>query len=214
MKTHELTCASALVLLFGAAGCHPYPCGKPMPENITEQVIETIKHDGAVFEIVERPEMVYAGKAYYTTSTPPDKGEFHTMTNDDEIQKALDSVLKFHPSTGRVHISVDFGKPHPERLGFVFAKETETKNQPEGVDVFVMPASLFIRGYSNSDTARLMGKTECQPWELFAFMRYEIMPKHGYKMAENGAQEMEYFDNAERTRGYAYIPVVRMESKE
>ena len=29
-------------------------------------------------------------------------------------------------------------------------------------------------------------------------------------MAENGAQEMEVFDTAEHTTGYAYMPVVKI----
>ena len=174
-----------------------------------ERIIETIKHGGAVFEIVERPETIYAGKACYTKGNTAKAGEPHLRADDEVVQDALDSVINPLPSAGAIHITIDFWKDNPKQPGFVFAKETLTKEQPEGVDVFVMPASLFIRGYSDAETARLLKKETCQLWELFAFIRNEIMPGHGYKMAKNGAQEMEYFDNADRTRGYAYIPVAR-----
>lgn len=35
------------------------------------------------------------------------------------------------------------------------------------------------------------------------------MPGHNYKMAENGAQELEVFDTSEHKSGYAYMPVAR-----
>jgi len=173
-----------------------------------EKIIETITHNGAIFEIVERPETVFAGKAYYAAS----KDGF--QTDDEEMNKALDNVLSPRPFAGAIQaavISVDFWKHNPEQIGLIFAKETETKSQPEGVDVFVMPASLFIRCYTDADAARLLKKETCAPWELFAFIRHEVMPKHGLAMADNGAQEIEYYDNAERSRGYAYIPVARIQ---
>ena len=34
------------------------------------------------------------------------------------------------------------------------------------------------------------------------------MPSHNFKMAENGAQEMEVFDTSEHKSGYAYMPVM------
>ena len=41
------------------------------------------------------------------------------------------------------------------------------------------------------------------------YIRNYFMPTHGFKMAENGAQEMEVFDTAAHTTGYAYMPVMR-----
>lgn len=41
----------------------------------------------------------------------------------------------------------------------------------------------------------------------FAYIRSYIMPTYGYKMAVNGAQELEVFDVSGRNSGYAYVPV-------
>lgn len=38
-------------------------------------------------------------------------------------------------------------------------------------------------------------------------IRNYVMPTYGYKMAENGAQELEVFDVSGRNSGYAYVPV-------
>jgi hypothetical protein len=36
------------------------------------------------------------------------------------------------------------------------------------------------------------------------------MPAQGFKMADNGAQEMEVYDTAEHKVGYVYMPVKRV----
>ena len=92
-------------------------------------------------------------------------------------------------------------------MGFV--RETTSEAQPEGVDTYTMPASLYIRAYTNRHTARLISKEACEIWELFSYIRNYFMPAHGFKMAENGAQEMEVFDTEEHKAGYAYMPVMR-----
>ena len=35
------------------------------------------------------------------------------------------------------------------------------------------------------------------------------MPANGFRMADNGAQELEVFDSFEHRTGYAYMPVMR-----
>jgi len=72
-------------------------------------------------------------------------------------------------------------------MGFV--KETTTANQPEGIDIYAMPASLYIRAYTDQQTAQLLTKKHCEIWELFAYIRNYFMPAHGFQMNENGAQE-------------------------
>jgi len=91
-----------------------------------------------------------------------------------------------------------------------FMRETTTEKQPEGVDVYKMPASLYIRVYADRATSQLLTKRQCEIWELFAYIRNYFMPTHGFKMAENGAQELEVYDTEEHTSGYAYMPVERI----
>ncbi len=85
-----------------------------------------------------------------------------------------------------------------------------TEEQSDGIDVYKMPASLFIRAYTDKATSQLISKEQCEIWELFAYIRDYFMPSHGFKMAENGAQEMEVFDTFDHKTGYAYMPVERI----
>lgn len=106
-------------------------------ENETaEKVIETININGAVFEIVEKPAAILAGKIIYA--------------KDFSDIAAFDSAIE-----------------------------------------------------------AVMAKEQCEIWELFAYIRDYFTPTRGFKMAENGAQELEVFDTFEHKSGYAYMPVMR-----
>ena len=107
-----------------------------------------------------------------------------------------------------IHLSVNFWLNEKSRA-FGFVREVAAEEQPNGVDVYKMPASLFIRAYTNKETAQLIAKDQCEIWELFAYIRNFFMPSHGFKMADNGAQELEMFDSLEHKTGYAYMPVMR-----
>ena len=174
----------------------------------TEKVVETIKIGGAIFEIVEKPETILAGKIVYENETTEIEQALDAF---DESQRklAFDSVIDPVLPVCDIHLSINFWK-HGHQRGMGFMHETTTEKQPEGVEVFKMPASLFIRAYTDTNTAQLMTKQQCEIWELFAYIRNYFMPTHGFKMAENGAQEMEVFDTDGHTTGYAYMPVLRV----
>ena len=175
-----------------------------------EKVVETLKIGSAVFEVVEKPATILAGKILYAKDYRSGKAFFAAIgaVNDADKQPLFDSVTGCVVPTFCIHISVNFWLPLKTRA-FGFVRETTTATQPKGVDVYQMPASLFIRAYTNRDAAQLIAKEECGIWELFAYIRNHLMPAHGFKMADNGAQEMEVFDTAECTTGYAYMPVIR-----
>ena len=174
----------------------------------TEKVIETIKISGAVFEIIEKPETLLAGKIVYENEKT-DISQALEAFDESQRRLAFNSVIAPVLPICDICLSINFWK-HGSRRGMGFMRETTTEKQPEGVDVFKMPASLFIRVYADKDTAQLLTKQQCEIWELFAYIRNYFMPTHGFKMAENGAQEMEVFDAVEHSAGYAYMPVLRV----
>ena len=180
-------------------------------ENETaEKVIETIKVGGAAFEIVEKPETILAGKIIYAKDFPDISGfetAIETFIKGDELF-AYNAVKDTVFPICDIHLSVNFWCSEKSRA-YGFVHEVTTDVQPKGVDVYKMPASLFIRAYTDKPTAQLMSKEKCEIWELFAYIRDYFMPSHGFKMAENGAQEMEVFDTSEHKSGYAYMPVIR-----
>ena len=180
-------------------------------ENKTaEKVIEIIKIGGAVFEIVEKPETILAGKIIYEKDFTDISGfdaAIESFTTSDE-RSAYNMIRGTVFPIYDMHLSVNFWLGEKSRA-YGFVHEVTTEVQPKGIDVYKMPASLFIRAYTDKSIAQLMSKEQCEIWELFAYIRDYFMPSHGFKMAENGAQEMEVFDTSEHKSGYAYMPVMR-----
>lgn len=179
-------------------------------ENETaEKVIETIEVGGAVFDIVEKPDAILAGKVIYAKDFS-DISDFNSAI--DEMAAEGEAFLDLLTDTVRpindIHLSVNFWRSEKSRA-YGFVREVLTECQPEGIDVFKNPASLYIRAYTNKSAAQLMSKEQCEIWELFAYIRDYFMPAQGFVMAENGAQELEIFDTFEHKTGYAYMPVMR-----
>lgn len=175
-----------------------------------EKVVDTIKVGGAVFEIVEKPETVFAGKMLYAKDFS-DISAFNSAidafaADGEDAAYALltDAVLPVYD----IHLSVNFWLGENKRA-YGFVREVSNDSQPEGVDVYKMPASLYIRAYTDSSAAQLLAKEQCEIWELFSYIRDYFMPAHDFKMADNGAQELEVFDTSEHSTGYAYMPVQR-----
>lgn len=175
-----------------------------------EKVIKAIKIGGAELEIIEKPETILAGKIIYAKDYKDIDGFNHAIeTVSEEEKQTVFSLLRetVMPITD-IHLSVNFWLDEKSRA-YGFVREVITEQQPEGIDVYKMPASLFIKAYTDKETAQLIAKEECEVWELFAYIRNFFMPANGYRMADNGAQELEVFDTFEHRTGYAYMPIMR-----
>lgn len=174
-----------------------------------EKLIERIKIGGAEFEIIEKPDTILAGKIIYAKNYN-DIDEFHRAIDaitEEEKQSAYRLLQENVLPITDIHLSVNFWLEENTRA-FGFVREVATEEQPEGIDVYKMPASLYIRAYTDKGTAQLLAKEECEIWELFAYIRNFFMPAHGFRMAGHGAQELEVFDSFEHRTGYAYMPVM------
>ncbi len=176
-----------------------------------EKIIETIKIGGASFEVVEKPETIFAGRIIYAKDYR-DSDSFNSaieLLTEDDKQIAFGILAETALPIYDINLSVNFWLDEKLRA-YGFVREVMTEEQPDGVDVYKMPASLFIRAYTDKETSQLVSKEQCATWELFSYIRDFFMPAHGFKMAQNGAQEFEVFDTFEHNLGYAYMPVVRI----
>jgi|GEM_PF-834340 len=181
-----------------------------MGDDGTERVIETIKIGEASFEVIEKPAAILAGKIIYAKDFTDIQG-FHSAIGaviESEKQIAYGMAVDCALPLRDINLSVNFWLKEESRA-FGFVRETTSEIQPEGVGIYKMPASLYIRAYTDEATSQLIAKKQCEIWELFAYIRNFFMPAHGFVMSKNGAQEMEVFDTAKRTMGYAYMPVSR-----
>lgn len=170
-----------------------------------EQIVRRIQVGGAVIELVRRPETLYAGKLLYARDCLDFDAEIERMQGQPE----RDTYNRIHAPTlplKDIHLSVNFWLSEDQRA-YGFVRETTSDEQPEGLDVYRMPASLFLRAHTDQGTARLLAKEKCEIWELFAYLRDYVMPAQGLRMNDNGAQEMEVFDTFDHQSGYAYLPV-------
>lgn len=176
-----------------------------------EKIVETITIGGANFEIVEKPETLLAGKIIYAKNFANEdsfNSAIDSLTEDDKqaaFEKLKETVLPIYD----INLSVNFWLNFKQRA-YGFVRGVTTEEQSDGIDVYKMPASLFIRAYTDKATSQLISKEQCEIWELFAYIRDYFMPSHGFKMADNGAQEMEVFDTFDHKTGYAYMPVERI----
>lgn len=174
----------------------------------SEKIVETITIGGARFEIVEKPTTVFAGKIIYAKDFP-NTDSFNSAIDllpKEEKQSAFDKLKEVVLPIYDVNLSINFWSDEKQRA-YGFVREVMTEEQPDGVEVYKMPASLFIRAYTDNETAHLVSKEKCEIWELFSYIRDYFMPAHGFVMAQNGAQELEVFDTFEHKTGYAYMPV-------
>lgn len=177
----------------------------------SEKVVETIKVGGAIFELVEKPKTVLAGKILYARDFP-DIDCFHAAidtTTEDEKQAVYQLIADCVLPVSDIQLSVNFWRSESSRA-YGFVREVQSELQPNGVDVYILPPSLYMRAYTDKAAAQLMAKEQCEIWELFAYIRNYIMPANKLKMAENGAQELEIFDTSGHRTGYAYLPVSRI----
>ena len=175
-----------------------------------EKVVETITIGGARFDIVEKPETILAGKIIYAKDFQ-DINDFYSAIDsmpEDEKQSAFAQLKENTLPIYDINLSVNFWLDE-NRRAYGFVREVLTEEQPDGAEVYKMPASLFIRAYTDKGTSQLIAKEQCEIWELFSYIRDHFMPSHSFSMAQNGAQELEVFDTFGHTTGYAYMPVVR-----
>ncbi len=165
---------------------------------------------GARFEVVEKPETILAGKILYARDFPDAESFYSSIDSlpEDEKQAAFGQLRECMLPIYDIHLSINFWLGLEQRA-YGFVREVLTAEQQEGVEVYRMPASLFIRAYTDQEVSRLVSKAQCEIWELFAYIRDFFMSAHGFKMARNGAQELEVFDTFEHHLGYAYMPVIR-----
>lgn len=176
----------------------------------SEKIVETINVCGARFDIVEKSETVLAGKIIYAK-------DFHDINSFNSAADALaadkdkpyfsalkESVLPIYD----INLSVNFWLDEQSRA-YGAVREVMTEDQPTGTDIYKVPASLYIRAYTDKETSRIVCREQCEIWELFAYIRNHFMPSYNFKMAKNGAQEMEMFDTFDHSSGYAYMPVER-----
>lgn len=167
-----------------------------MENDHSDRILETIQIGGALFDVVEKPETILAGKILYAKDYVDTQGFYSAFNSvigsiaedENKKQQIYDKITNCTWPIHDIGLSVNFWRAEKSRA-YGFVRETLSECQPDGVDVYKIPASLYIRVYTNKAAAQLLTKENCEIWELFHYIRAFFMPEHGFKMAENGAQD-------------------------
>ena len=183
------------------------------------EVIESFNIDGAIFEVIKMPEIIYAGVIGFADEAGV-KPTMDTALEDvkEKMYRDIDEIIvgKISPNV-EVIINTYQGTQKRGKKGIILARIVNTAEQPEGVHVYIQPERLYIRGKCTPESARLVRKESCVPHELFRYIKNKVAsPNNYYACAEWNEKlymswgEREYieYDSKRNIVGmYAYIPL-------
>jgi len=174
-----------------------------------ERVVEVIRFNNAVFEVVERPETVWVGSIAYANNNfdEPDMGA---------LLKRFQDLVYVAPKEDRINpdwdaaISINYGKNGKAPKGMMYGQETySAEKQDKRNDLFTQPGGLWMRVFNDRQAAALIGKDSCHTWELFGYIRETAAPRNGYKVRDDIDVAVEYH-NYKNNTWYAYMPVEKI----
>ena len=184
-----------------------------------EKILQTIKIEEAVFEVVDKPVTIYAGKFFYAKDYVDSKTGMNIDLYNLEINwdalKPNENVKEPVYPIQDVGIAINYFLDDERKHGYGYGRETLTENQPEGIEILKMPASLYVKAYVDEHMSMLLSNPNDIVAEVFPYIWDNIMPKHGLKIAENGAQDIEIYDSVQyrpgnmRTIEYLYAAAMR-----
>ncbi len=177
--------------------------------SLSEKIIETYSYEGVFFEVIEKPVTLYAGKTAYASNLT-DEPDIPGLLASLQKNKLLDKVVHCVNADWAAAISIDYWQDGAVPRGLMFAKETASREQPEGIDIYEMPRCLYMRVQHSAEAARALGKDTCEIFELFGLIKEKVMPKFGYRFSTCGAQEIEYYNEKQSNSNYAYVPVEKI----
>ena len=187
-----------------------YQPRKPKILSIAEQVsqseklVETFTVGKAVFEVFDRPEVLWVGTLAWADNN-------HDEPDTGALLKKYQSLVYSHPQrefrnpgwSAGISINYCLGGRAPR--GMLFAAETWSAKQDSCYDVFTQPAGLYFRMRLDKHARKLIGKKN-DDGAQYALME-KVAAQHGYRRALGNPIEMFYHDHENGTAAYAIIPV-------
>ncbi len=165
------------------------------------KVLKTIVNDGILYEIVEKPETIYAGKL---ESSDTNKGEPDIKSILGGYREISSKITGAVDEAWWLGISMNYGNDKVP-ASYMFALEVNTDEQPDGVDVYKMPASFYIRMRKDDNNAlKQLGKENCQSYELFSLI-FDTMKKYHYDFGNCGEIECDFSKDVKI--GYVYVSI-------
>lgn len=175
-----------------------------------ERIVETFNYNGIPIEVVEWSATIWCGKIGYAENN----------TDEPNVDLILSGYMALPIPTMNERIEPDwdvcmsvnyFSKERPN--GVMFADLAGTENQPEGFDVYTLPAGQYLRLAINEDSAKALAS---QPFNggipPYEWVGEQLAPQFGYLYGDDRLPVFEYYGyykpekNAHEFR-YLYVPV-------
>ena len=169
----------------------------------TEKLVETFAIGKAVFELFDRPEVLWVG----TLAWAADNG---SEPDNDALLKKYQALCEI-PKRERMHpdwsagISINYCLGGKAPRGMLFAQETWSSKQDDRYDMFTQPAGLYLRLRLDKHAEKLLGKHYGDA-DMYGLLEKTAM-RHGYRRAQGNPIDIFYHDHEHHTAKYAIIPV-------
>jgi len=187
-----------------------YQPKKPEIVNMMEQaqqqekLIETFTVKKAVFEVFDRPDVLWVGTLAWADNN-------HDEPDIDALLKKFQAMCEI-PKQHRINpdwsagISINYCLDGKAPRGMLFAQETYSPEQDSRYDIFTQPAGLYLRVRMDKHAGKLIGKKNYGEVEMFGLLA-DVAVRHGYRKDYDNPIEIFYHDHEHGTGKYAYIAV-------
>lgn len=173
-----------------------------------EKVVETIHYKGAVFEIVERDETLWVGTLAYGDEEGNEPSWHALLLRYQWLAEDVPKLDCINPDWDAL-IRVNYFK-NQEPLGAMYAQEiNSSEEQDERYDIFTQPGGLYMKIFNDTKAAALLGKEQCDNWDLILYIAETAAPENGYRLRENTDLAVEYH-NYTTDEYYVYVPVEKV----
>ena len=172
--------------------------------NPVETFVQTILYKDVKFEIIERPIVTWVGSMKFNEgdlNADPSSlvKDVHPLWNDF-FENEIINQTRFENFISPTAIGVLWFNLHNKDLpnGMMMAKEVYSAKYASKYDVYTQPAGLYIRLKVDGNSAGLLGKEKCEPYELHKFMK-TVAAQNGYEIYfpvvnGNSLANLEYHD--------------------
>lgn len=176
-----------------------------------EKIIETLEYNGITVNIVEWTETVWCGKIGYAVNNT-DEPDVDKIMSDFQALNFPDTAAGRLESNWDVCISVNYlSESRPN--GVMFGSLVDTDTQPDGFDIYKVPAAQYACIRMCDETAKALGH---EPFRggipPYQWIGKEIAPKIGYTYADDALPIFEYYGYYDPHKYahefcYLYVPV-------
>lgn len=175
--------------------------GYDMAQNFTnelknDKLVETIEIGSAIFEVMERPEVIWVGTLEQQYDTEIERLAHNALLRFQELGPQAPKVDRINPDwvadiTFNIHCN-SATRPY----GVMYGQETySSESQDERYNIFTQPAGLYMRVQNNENAAALFDKEQCENHELIGYIRSVVASQNGYKIPDELDLTLEYHNN-------------------